>query len=256
MANGLPAFQLQVVIEEDTNDWLDFVYGAATHEVQIPAATYDNMRAVAAALVVVMDAADVPGAPHIVSTGTDGKITITPTPATAIFSLLWKTGTHGSDNADTHCGDLLGFSDAADDTGAFFYTSDYQHQLGWYSDHGLPFDSRDRARVMGPATYTAVSDKSTRTTFATHYARRIDIAWITAAKFYPAFSALNEDFTTWWILAAKGTPFTYYSSTDTWVEEGNYVTPQTENEDLLDQVPRRSPAEELYSLTLRMNKQT
>ena len=255
MANGLPAFQLQVVTEANTNDWLDFIYNVTTYAVQIPAGTGDDMRAMSAKLAAKMNIAAAAGAPWLITFGTDGKVTITPT-VTNTFSLLWKTGVHGSDNADDHCGTLLGFSDAADDTGALTYTSDNQHQRGWYSEHGLPFDSRDRARRMGPATFTAVSDKSTRTTFATHYARRIDIAWITKERFYPAFADTNEDFTTWWIEAASGTPFTFYSSTDTWVDEGNFVLLAQENEDLLDQVARRSPGEELYSLTLRMIKQT
>lgn len=34
------------------------------------------------------------------------------------FDILWKTGTNGSDNTDTHIGTVLGFSDAADDLSA------------------------------------------------------------------------------------------------------------------------------------------
>ena len=41
-----------------------------------------------------------------------------------IFDLRWKTGPHGSDNADDHIGTLIGFDDAANDTGAGTYTSD------------------------------------------------------------------------------------------------------------------------------------
>ena len=52
-----------------------------------------------------------------------GKFTIATTTGT-LFSILWKTGTHGADNADDHVGTTLGFSDAADDTGALTYTSD------------------------------------------------------------------------------------------------------------------------------------
>jgi len=37
--------------------------------------------------------------------------------ATGNFSLLWKTGTNGSDNLDTHVGTTIGFSDDEDDTG-------------------------------------------------------------------------------------------------------------------------------------------
>jgi hypothetical protein len=40
------------------------------------------------------------------------------------FSILWKTGTHGADNADDHVGTTIGFSDSADDSGAQTYTSD------------------------------------------------------------------------------------------------------------------------------------
>jgi len=40
------------------------------------------------------------------------------------FSILWKTGTNGSDGTDIHCGTLLGYSDAADDTGATAYVAD------------------------------------------------------------------------------------------------------------------------------------
>lgn len=53
---------------------------------------------------------------------TTGKFTITSTGTP--FSILWKTGTKGSDNTDTHVGTTIGFSDAADDTGATSYTSD------------------------------------------------------------------------------------------------------------------------------------
>lgn len=57
------------------------------------------------------------------STGANkGKFTIASDGTTT--SLLWKTGTHGSDNADDHIGTTLGFSDAADDTGANSYNSD------------------------------------------------------------------------------------------------------------------------------------
>jgi hypothetical protein len=255
MANGLPAFMLQVVIEANTNDWLDFLYNITDYHVQIDAGTYDDMRAVAANLASKMDAAEPIGAPWLVTFGTDGKVTITPT-VTNTFTLKWKTGVHGSDNAHDHCGDLLGFSDAADDSGSLTYTSDYQHQLAWYSEHGPPFDSRPRKKSIGPATFVAVSDKATRTTFGTHRIRREDLAWITKEKFFEEFADTNEAFETWWEEAAEGTPFAFYSSTDTWVDEGNFVLTVNEDEDLLDQVPRLSPGEELYSLTLRMTKQT
>lgn len=51
-----------------------------------------------------------------------GKFTLASDGST--FSLLWKTGTSGSDNTDAHVGTLLGFSDAADDTGSTSYLAD------------------------------------------------------------------------------------------------------------------------------------
>ncbi|MCK5127900.1 MAG: hypothetical protein KAR42_16705 [candidate division Zixibacteria bacterium] len=52
-----------------------------------------------------------------------GKFTIA---GDANFKLMWKTGTKGSDNTDTHVGTTLGFDDSADDDGAAAtFTSDY-----------------------------------------------------------------------------------------------------------------------------------
>lgn len=69
-----------------------------------------------------MDAA---GATYTVTySESTGKFTIAKTAGN--FSLLWKTGTHGSDNTDTHTGTTLGYSDAADDNGgAGTFTGDY-----------------------------------------------------------------------------------------------------------------------------------
>ncbi len=50
-----------------------------------------------------------------------GKFTIASDGGTT--TLTWKTGPHGSDNLDTHIGTKLGFSDAANSTGANTYTS-------------------------------------------------------------------------------------------------------------------------------------
>lgn len=51
-----------------------------------------------------------------------GKFTITSDGST--FELHWKTGTNGADGTDTHAGTILGYSDAADDTGALTYAAD------------------------------------------------------------------------------------------------------------------------------------
>jgi hypothetical protein len=56
------------------------------------------------------------------SNGADaGKFTITD--AAGTWTWLLKTGTHGSDNTDTHAGTLLGYADTADLASAAFYMS-------------------------------------------------------------------------------------------------------------------------------------
>ena len=50
----------------------------------------------------------------------DGQY-LTITRSAGTFSILWKTGTNGADGTDTHIGTLIGYSDAADDTGALTY---------------------------------------------------------------------------------------------------------------------------------------
>lgn len=51
-----------------------------------------------------------------------GKFTLSTSGAE--FQLLWSTGTNGSGGTDTHAGTILGYSDAADDTGATSYAAD------------------------------------------------------------------------------------------------------------------------------------
>jgi hypothetical protein len=65
-------------------------------------------------------------ATYVVSySSTTGKFTITASGGPTTITIGWKTGAvHGADNADTHIGTLLGFSDTADDSGALTYTSD------------------------------------------------------------------------------------------------------------------------------------
>lgn len=55
-----------------------------------------------------------------------GKATIEETAGPNNFTILWKTGTHGADNADNHVGTTIGYADSADDDGASAsFTADY-----------------------------------------------------------------------------------------------------------------------------------
>jgi len=103
------------MVVDATNNKLNFTDDDGTVTATIASGTYTTPQALATAVTTAMNAANgaqtatctystVTGKFHILSTGT-------------VLSLLWKTGTNGSDNTDTHIGTLLGYSDAADDTG-------------------------------------------------------------------------------------------------------------------------------------------
>ena len=165
MANGKNAYLLQVTIDS-TNKWIDFdVDASGPFEVSIAVGEYSDMRAVCAAMQTAMQA-EIGTMECYVEIGSDniGHVVIEDTNSGAL-ELFWKTGTHGSDNADSHIGTLFGFSDAADDDSASLFTSDNQHMHGWYDVIGPQFDSKPRVEKIGPATFVALSGKATRTTF-------------------------------------------------------------------------------------------
>lgn len=108
-----------------SNNKLNITTDAVTDAVvTLTNAVYNNPDALAAEIQAKADAAA--GGSEVITcvySDSTGKFTIAAS-GTATLSLLWKTGTNGSDNTDTHVGTLIGFSDAADDTGALTYTSD------------------------------------------------------------------------------------------------------------------------------------
>jgi hypothetical protein len=57
------------------------------------------------------------------------------------FNILWKTGTHGSDNADDHIGTIMGYIDTSDDTSALTYTSDNSATAAFVQTWKLQYDS-------------------------------------------------------------------------------------------------------------------
>jgi hypothetical protein len=97
------------------NDKLNFTDDDGTVTATVAHGSYKTPQLLAAAVTTAMNAANgakiatcsyntVNGKFKIVSTGT-------------VLTLLWKTGANGSDNTDTHIGTLLGFSDAANNSG-------------------------------------------------------------------------------------------------------------------------------------------
>lgn len=111
-------------IVTSSNQFLNITTDNVTDAVvTVTAGQYQTPQALAAAIVSALSAADPLETFTCTFSKTTGKFTIATT-TSSVFSILWKTGTKGSDNADTHIGTLLGYSDAADDTGALTYAAD------------------------------------------------------------------------------------------------------------------------------------
>lgn len=104
-----------------SNNKLNFNEGGSELTATITAAWYKNPEHLADAVATAMNAVATANI-TVTYSKTTGKFTIVSDGAT--LNILWKTGTNGSDNTDTHIGTKLGYSDAANDTGALTYTSD------------------------------------------------------------------------------------------------------------------------------------
>lgn len=123
-----------------TGIWVDFDDGGGEENVSVAAKTYTTPQELADAIATAMNAATTDNI-TVTYSNTTGKFTIASDGVT--LSLLWKTGVHGADNTDTHIGTLIGFSDAADDTGALTYTSD--NAQVWSAAFTPDFDDTDPA---------------------------------------------------------------------------------------------------------------
>lgn len=115
--SGLSHFFNPIEIEA-SDIYLDFTDDQGTAAAIITAKVYKNPHDLADALTTAMNA--VTTETHAVTySNTTGKFTVS-TSTSAVLSLLWNTGT----NTANTVGDKLGFSTAADDTGATSYVSD------------------------------------------------------------------------------------------------------------------------------------
>lgn len=119
-----------------TDTKLDFSIDSTTYAATVTAKVYKNPHELASALQTAMLAAAPTETTTFTYSNTTGKFTFTATTATT-FSLLWNTGT----NAANTIGDKIGFSTAADDTGALTYTSD--NAQSWSSPQTPSYDSAD-----------------------------------------------------------------------------------------------------------------
>lgn len=102
----------------DANDtYIDWTDDQGTAAASITAKTYEDPHQLADALAAAMNAQTTETI-TVTYSNTTGKYTIAATGA--VFSILWNTGT----NTANTIGDAIGFSVAANDTGALTYTSD------------------------------------------------------------------------------------------------------------------------------------
>ena len=110
------------------NKYLDFDIGASALLATVAEATYPigvvqtDTGSLCEAIFDALVAAEAVSVYTVTYSRTTNLITITTNAAT--FNILWKTGVHGSDNADDHIGTIIGYDDTADDGSAQSYAAD------------------------------------------------------------------------------------------------------------------------------------
>jgi hypothetical protein len=114
-------FYFNPVTIASTNKYIDFVDDVGTKLATLSERVYKTPIDLADEIQTNMRAASADVITCVYSNST-GKFTLSSDGTT--FSLLFKTGTHGSDNTDDHAGPVLGFSDSTDKTLAVTYASD------------------------------------------------------------------------------------------------------------------------------------
>jgi hypothetical protein len=117
---GVKAYYNPVQITS-ANKYIDFTDDGGTVAATLSEKIYVSTEDLADEVATKMNAVSTDTITCVYSS-TTGKFTIANSSG-AVLSLLFKTGAHGSDNSDDHAGTVLGFSDAADNTGSLTYTS-------------------------------------------------------------------------------------------------------------------------------------
>jgi hypothetical protein len=136
-----------------TNKFIDFNEGGASLLATLTEKTYKDPHELADQIATAMNAAATATITCTYSDST-GKYTITSDGAT--FEIEWETGTKGSDNADTNVGTTIGFSDAADDTGATSYTSDTA--VSWAAAYTPAYEAADPIVCKGFECFIGEAD--------------------------------------------------------------------------------------------------
>ncbi len=138
-----------------TNNKLDFNIGAGELTATIASATYaigtahSQAGTLCKAIYDAIVAAEAVGTYTVSYSRTTKLFTITRSAGT--FSILWKTGTNGSDGTGTTIGGTLGYAETSDDTGALTYSSDTA--VGYAFSHAFTVPTS-----IQPPSYTFFMD--------------------------------------------------------------------------------------------------
>jgi len=115
-------------VVDATNNKFDFNIGESELTATVASSTYimgltqATVASLCKAIYDAIVAAEEAGTYTVAFSASTKKITITR--STGTFSILWKSGTNGADGNDVSIASLIGFADAADDTGEVTYTAD------------------------------------------------------------------------------------------------------------------------------------
>jgi len=203
-----PSISTQITIDS-TNKYLDVTSGAGGDEtVTLTEQDYDDMVALCSAIQTGLQAlggtwASATCAVSYTTTPV-GKVVIDSQQAGDTCGLEWATGT----NAANTVGDILGFDTSADDTGAYSYTSDYQHQYGWYATRAPVRYSKEDPIQIGGDLRIPLSGKSAKIVHVGYQHRyKVELALILPECMYSdeaTDSNTNRDLETEWQRMAQG----------------------------------------------------
>lgn len=122
-----------------SNKFLDFTDSTVTaYEISVAEKTWKDPYQLGEAIESAMNATASGDTFTVSYSDTTLKYTIASDNAT--FAILWQTGTHGSGGLDTHIGTLLGFDDAADDSGQ---TNEADNAQSWVATFTPTYDAQD-----------------------------------------------------------------------------------------------------------------
>ncbi len=168
---GYPCLTCQIVINS-TNKFIDVQ--SQTNGVELitaTEATYVDITALCAHLQILYQALGDDWGATTVTVSDVGIITMDSNQSAKWVKQLWKTGIHGSDNADNDMSEILGFDDV-DDQFIYSYFGDWQHKFGWYPQRWPAEFGPLNEEAIGGEQVDALSGKHSKklhVTFHNHY---------------------------------------------------------------------------------------